>query len=615
MKKHLKILSILSIAILASCGGNVSESTSKPTDKPTINETSKPTEAPVVTETAKPTEAPKTEPATEKKIAVESITITNGATAEVNEGETLQLISSVLPEDATDKAVTWSSEDEAVGAVSATGLFTAKEVNEDKAVIIKAKAGEKEASITITVKNVLKAATFTITEGEHYKAFITEGEKETYMEEDAISFKVLTDSGYDIESVKIGEKDIASTAYGFYTVTLGAGSNTVTITTKAVDYKGYTFSNLSLNPHYANFTNDNSVTVFANDWNSNLLVKEQNEEIKNTDSYTVSAHIESVSNAPVDYNQMALGFVVYYQDETNYLIAYTQWTDWDKGGKCREFNVAGLLDNVDVGWHDMWLEGAPINPHDGIDFSVRREKSQFTVSLTHNGDTYVRDTKISGLNDRKTKSLGVFNQDKNPVTYSNITYEKYEAPTHFEATNNNVTVEEANNRIVYTVPANNWKSGFAVKTYKEIASSTKYTISTHLQTTGSTPFTAEAYWGIVLYYESDSDFLMLYSDYNADRPNSRGLHIIGNSNGKPVEPEWGEDKWTDGTPIHPQKGFDISITRDGATFTTKITQGETVIDWVYTRDGFDGTLTGSKVGLWGSGAIGTIFATDFKVTL
>ena len=67
MKKHLKILSILSIAILASCGGNVSESTSKPTDKPTINETSKPTEAPVVTETAKPTEAPKTEPATEKQ--------------------------------------------------------------------------------------------------------------------------------------------------------------------------------------------------------------------------------------------------------------------------------------------------------------------------------------------------------------------------------------------------------------------------------------------------------------------------------------------------------------------------------------------------------------------
>ena len=161
---------------------------------------------------------------------------------------------------------------------------------------------------------------------------------------------------------------------------------------------------------------------------------------------------------------MALGFVVYYQDATNYLIAYTQWTDSDKGGKCREFNVTGLLDNIDVGWHDMWLEGAPINPHDGIDFSVRREKSQFTVSLTHNGDTYVRDTKISGLNDRKTKSLGIFNQDKNPVTYSNITYEKYEAPTHFEATNSNVTVEEANNRIVYTVPTNNWKSGFAVKT-------------------------------------------------------------------------------------------------------------------------------------------------------
>ena len=49
----------------------------------------------------------------------------NQTTAELNEGETLQLTATVLPENATDRTVTWTSSNTAVAAVDANGLVTA----------------------------------------------------------------------------------------------------------------------------------------------------------------------------------------------------------------------------------------------------------------------------------------------------------------------------------------------------------------------------------------------------------------------------------------------------------------------------------------------------------
>lgn len=610
MKKSFKIFTLIALTMLASCGTKASDTTE--TAKPTGSTT-------VTTDTTKPSESiestnTETTVTTPYVIPVESISITNGESVEVNEGNTLQLTASVLPENATDKTVTWSSDNEEAGSVDATGLFTAHEVNSDTVVTITAKTiYNKEASISITVKNVLKAATVSFSEG-HYTATIND-EQESYMEGDSISFTVVTESGYDIDNVKVGNTVIDPTSYGVYNLVLAGGENVVTITEKTVDMKGYAFTKAAADPHYANFTADDAVTVFANNWNSNLLVKEVSDEIKATDSYTLSAHIQTESSAPVDYNQLAVGFVAYYQDDSNYLIGYTQWVDFDKSGWCREFNLTGSINGEDVGWHDMWLEGVQIDPHDGIDFSIRRENSTFNFSLIYNGTEYKKSTSIDALGDSKTKSLGIFNQDKKPVTYSNISYAKYVAPEAFEVPAGDATVSETDGIVTYTVPTSNWKTGFAVKKFPEIASSTKYTISTHLQTTGSTPFTEEANWGIVLYYKDAGNFLILYSNYTSDRPNSRCLQMIGNKDGVAINPEWATDLWTDGTPIHPQNGFDVTVARDGATFNTTITQGETTVTWNYTRDGFDGTLTSDKVGLWGSGAIGTITATNFKVTL
>ena len=82
-------------------------------------------------------------------VAVTGVSITEGdQTLEI--GQTVQLTAVVEPENATNKNVTWSSSDEAVATVSATGLVTA--VAEGTATItVTTEDGNKTDSITITI--------------------------------------------------------------------------------------------------------------------------------------------------------------------------------------------------------------------------------------------------------------------------------------------------------------------------------------------------------------------------------------------------------------------------------------------------------------------------------
>lgn len=74
--------------------------------------------------------------------------ILNLDSIELNVGETFQLEATVLPEDTTDKTVTWSSSDEGVVTVSESGLVTAISAGE---IIITASCGEISATCEITV--------------------------------------------------------------------------------------------------------------------------------------------------------------------------------------------------------------------------------------------------------------------------------------------------------------------------------------------------------------------------------------------------------------------------------------------------------------------------------
>ena len=79
-------------------------------------------------------------------IAVEAVEITSDANT-VEVGSTLALIATVLPEDATDKTVTWESDNEEVATVE-DGVVTAVSIGK---ATITAKAGDKTATCEVTV--------------------------------------------------------------------------------------------------------------------------------------------------------------------------------------------------------------------------------------------------------------------------------------------------------------------------------------------------------------------------------------------------------------------------------------------------------------------------------
>lgn len=88
----------------------------------------------------------------EKAVVLVGEIVLDQTVAELEVGKTLQLTASVLPADADDATVTWSSSDETLATVSASGLVEALAVGE---VVITATANDESgisASCTITIK-------------------------------------------------------------------------------------------------------------------------------------------------------------------------------------------------------------------------------------------------------------------------------------------------------------------------------------------------------------------------------------------------------------------------------------------------------------------------------
>lgn len=145
--------------------------------------------------------------------------------ASIEEGSTLQLVATVLPEDASDKSLIWSSSDPEIANVDQTGLVTA--FTSGKTIItVKSAANEDiSASCQITVKaRVIEAEGVTLDKSE---ATLTEGETLTLtatVEPDDTTDKTLTWTSSNEEVATVEDSVVTALKTGTSTITVSTSN-------------------------------------------------------------------------------------------------------------------------------------------------------------------------------------------------------------------------------------------------------------------------------------------------------------------------------------------------------------------------------------------------------
>ena len=157
-------------------------------------------------------------------VAVESITL-DITSAILNTGETLTLIATVKPDNATNKTVTWSSSNSSVATVDANGKVTAVAQG---TVTITAKAGDKTATCTVTVMKgnvpveslTLDKSSLELTEGETATLIATvkpdNATDKTVTWSSSNPWVATVDQNGQITAVRAGEATITATVGGKY---------------------------------------------------------------------------------------------------------------------------------------------------------------------------------------------------------------------------------------------------------------------------------------------------------------------------------------------------------------------------------------------------------------
>ena len=162
-----------------------------------------------------------------KVIAVESVTL-DKTNVELTEGEIAILNATVKPDNATDKTVTWSSDQPGIAAVSTAGVVTAVAPGEAK---ITAKAGDATAVCTVTVKKkIIAVESITLDKPSLY---LTEGETATLtatvLPENATD-KTVTWSCDNTAVATVADGVVTAIAEGTAKVTAKAGDATAECT-------------------------------------------------------------------------------------------------------------------------------------------------------------------------------------------------------------------------------------------------------------------------------------------------------------------------------------------------------------------------------------------------
>ena len=430
-------------------------------------------------------------------------------------------------------------------------------------------------------------------------------------------------------SLKVVDKAAQTVNSTAYTTTLGN-----------LKHKGYSAVNQTNNDTVIVPGSNNSVTItnstdFCGFQCTHNMVLVNDKTYQGDYTISTSMVIPGVS-FPVTktYNQ---GLVVWYENEQNYLVAYTNYQT-DKADLMREVQLTGMINGQVLPWQDFWTESwngftaDKVNPGQSVELSVTKKGTQFSVKVndikvgTWVNGTYQYFVDLGAYSNFNGVSKVGYHVDTdtgtNTVQFSEIKLEKV-LPNIYSSDNwsqvNGAesvwSVNENSETIVTTNSA--WLGNFYISDVltSSMTSNDDATITLNIKGTMGFPNSKDARVGFIPWFVDINNYVVIYLDWSAtDRPSElRCIQMTGRVNGQflPiwdngwVNREW-NDMWTNGTTISASDDITLSITKkitngDSIRFSINVSNQNGVTRSV--ENGFGILNTGSllpngKMGLW-----------------
>lgn len=569
------ILALTAMFLATSCGTQKPETSVESLEPVTSSESPIPSEEPVSSETPVSSEEPtpseeptsSEEPVSSEEPIIIDVTDISLDVAEetIGIGESLTLTATVLPADATDPTVSWTSSDESVATV-VDGVVTGIAAG---TATIKAKAGEKEASATIIVRNF---------EDENWTPL---GNTKAYYYENG---KIINNN---TEDIKDGGAHWIDDETNFNAYKTKQGKNYKL----SVEFKGTYAGNVD-NENYAGllawYKDPQNYVVIAARWAN----WDRPHEIRSIFAVTMINGVETTSDFWTDNcgvaNADGLKLEVTKAGEDFSYHVTTEGHDIASPKTKGSFKVAAA--NTDeatvgiVGANDAFvyenfsaeaIEISNIVTYNNVvseteNYVLNLNKDDSTYQLIHNVDgtatTTVGTYAANGRNLTLTASDSTISHVKVYDNTSTFVFYTPEEQTYI----NSVVVEAGQN----TTIKENMKGDYS------------FTYS-YLGTITDSGHAVQA--GFNAWYVDENNYLDFYVEWSiGDRPHEiRCVQMTGFIDGERVG--W-NDMWCDGSNLLPGDGGTLTFTKTGNSFSAKFVSGSYSNEKTATFAGLDTSL-------------------------
>ena len=154
-------------------------------------------------------------------------------------------------------------------------------------------------------------------------------------------------------------------------------------------------------------------------WKSDFAAK----PLENGSTYSVSADI--TGSYTTAGNEAYYGFLAYYVDSDNFLLAYIQYSATERSHEIRELQCIGTINGVDAGWvGDLWCDGSNVlhnvTKSFRIDVTVTSSLITINASMTTGAFTKTGTWTKGGTDLQPSTKAGLWTHKDPGATYTNV---------------------------------------------------------------------------------------------------------------------------------------------------------------------------------------------------